>query len=77
MRYHIWFSVIPMKIIKYPFEVDDAILTSLRQCVQSLFIKYMKNRTPIFDTEVFVPVASLCGVVGLPSFLPRDELLKQ
>ena len=51
------------------FVVDDACLRRFHPCVKLLFVKHVKkNRTRIFDVEFFVPVSSLCGVVGSPSY---------
>ena len=33
--------------------------------------KYGQNKTHGFDTEGSVPVASLCGIVGLPSYFTK------
>ena len=43
----------------------------LLMCEVSFFTTYGKNGTHIFDTKVFVSVASLCGVVGSPSWFTK------
>ena len=48
-----------------PFVNDDVCLTPLCQRVQLPSVqKTGQNKTCRFDNEVFVPVSSLCGVLG-------------
>ena len=41
-------------------------------CAVAFFTTHEQNNTRKCDTEGFVPVASLCGVVGLPSSIIRS-----
>ena len=40
-------------------------------CVVAFNTTHRQNKARMFDTECLVPVASLCGVVGSPSWLSK------
>ena len=70
MRYLCCCCVIPTKIPPKPFcywwRVFNAFLSIF--AVKS-FTTHGQNKTRRFDTEGLVPVASVCGVVGSPSWV--------
>ena len=56
---------------KNPLALGDTYLTPLYQHMQYLFVQHIKKITHEYDTEGFVPVASLNSVVGSPSSFIR------
>ena len=59
------------------FVLGDAYLTPLSQGVQYIYVQHMETiNTRKYDTEGFVPVASLYGVVGSPSLFIRSLICR-
>ena len=66
-RYPFWYCGIPTKMPRNPFCAWWCIFNVfVSTCAVALHTKHGQNNTRECDTEGFVPVASLCGVVGLP-----------
>ena len=67
-RYPFWFSGIPTKIPRNPFCAWWHIFNFfVSTCAVAFRTTHGQKNTRKYDTEVFVPVASLSGVVGSPS----------
>ena len=72
-RYIFWCSGIPMKIPWNPFSAWWRMLNVfISMCAVALRTTHGQNNTRKWDTEGFVPVAILCGVVGSSSFFIRS-----
>ena len=72
MRYHFWCCGILTKIPRKPFCDQWHIFNSfVSKCAVAFHTTYGKNKAHEFDNEGFIPVDSLCGVVGLPSWFTK------
>ena len=64
--------VVQLRLHKKAFVIYDACLTPLCQHVQLLFVQHMDRIKHVaLILKFFVPFASLCGVVGSPSWFAK------
>ena len=67
-----WCCWLPMKVPQKPFyDWWHIFNTFVLTCEVAFRTTHEKKMKSLFDTEGFVPVDSLCGVVGLPSKLTK------
>ena len=59
---------IPRKLICDWWRIFHAFVST---CAIAFSTTHWRNKTCGFDTDSFVPVSSLCGVVGLPSWFTK------
>ena len=72
-RYPFWYYGITTKMPRNPFCAWWCMFNVfVSTCAVAFRTTHEQNKTRKCDTEVFVPVASLCGVVGSPSSFIRS-----
>ena len=76
-RYPFWCCEIPTEISGKLFCCWWYIFNAfVLTCAFSLHTTHVQNKTCRFDTEGFVPVYSLCGIVGPPSWFEKSLIGK-